>query len=161
MPCDRSGVVCEYLDTTKRKTIPRTYVIHLQDRVRELEDELVRLSEEESSTLDDEGIVRGAGLVKLDSVDEPRFLGTSSGIAVTRLVVELARRNTETKSIREIVPEVQERQEQSPKQDEQRTKTYPLTSSVPAPGLPKKPVTDKLIEIFIHKGMLPWKSSCI
>ncbi|KAH0553267.1 hypothetical protein GP486_006588 [Trichoglossum hirsutum] len=152
MPCDRSGVVCEYLDTAKRKTIPRTYVIHLQDRVRELEDELMRLSEDDGSTADNEGIVRGAGLVKLDSVDEPRFLGTSSGIAVTRLVMELARRNTETKSIREIVPEVRERQEQSPEQDKQRIKTYPLTSSVLAPSLPKRSVTDGLIKVFIQKA---------
>jgi hypothetical protein len=87
----------------------------------------------------------------LDLVDEPRFLGTSSGIAITRLVMELARRNTESKSIREIVPEVRERQEQPPKQDGQQTKLYPLMSSVPAPGLPSRLATDKLIEIFIQK----------
>ncbi|KAH0538653.1 hypothetical protein FGG08_004790 [Glutinoglossum americanum] len=135
-----------------RKKIPRTYVIHLRDRAQELEDELMRQSEVESSTLSDEGIVRGVGFVKLDSVDEPRFLGTSSGIAVARLVMELARRNTETKSIREIVPEVPERQDQCFEQGGQRLKTYPLISSVAAQGLPSRLVTDKLTEIFIQKA---------
>ena len=123
----------------------------------------MRLSEEDGSTLSDEGIVRGAGLVKLDSVDEPRFLGTSSGIAVTRLVMELARRNTESKSIREIVPEVRERQELTPKQDGdgQQAKVYPLMSSVPAQTLPSRLVTDRLIEIFIQKGQLILKGSFI
>ena len=65
--------------------------------------------------------------------------------------MELARRNTESKSIREIVPEVRERQEQPPKQDGQQAKLYPLMSSVPAPALPSRLVTNKLIEIFIQK----------
>lgn len=56
---------------------------------------------------DTEDMVRPGGLVRLDEKDDtPRFLGPSSGIAMTRLVMEEAKKYTDTRTIREIVPEV-------------------------------------------------------
>ncbi|PQE25756.1 fungal specific transcription factor domain-containing protein [Rutstroemia sp. NJR-2017a BBW] len=157
LPCERAGAICEYFDTTKGKRISRTYVIRLQDKVRALEAELSQLVEEEGDT---EDIVRPGGLVRLHEDDEtPRFLGPSSGIAMTRIVMEEAKKYTDTRSIRELVPEVRQRRTpaQSPDTAMERKKSYPMISAVPAPTLPSRLVTDKLVEVFNQKAqyMLP------
>ncbi|KAM3071400.1 hypothetical protein ACMFMG_008995 [Clarireedia jacksonii] len=157
LPCERAGAICEYFDTTKGKRISRTYVIRLQDKVRALEAELSQLVEEEGDT---EDIVRPGGLVRLHEDDEtPRFLGPSSGIAMTRIVMEEAKKYTDTRSIRELVPEVRQRRTpaQSPDTTTERKKSYPMISAVPAPTLPSRLVTDKLVEVFNQKAqyMLP------
>ena len=95
---------------------------------------------------------------RLDENDEtPRFLGPSSGIAMTRLVMEEAKKYTDTRTIRELVPEVRQRRTpvQSPEAATERKKSYPMISAVPAPTLPSRLVTDKLIEVFNQKG---WRS---
>jgi hypothetical protein len=127
-------------------------VIRLQDKVRALEAELSQLVEEEGDT---EDIVRPGGLVRLHEDDEtPRFLGPSSGIAMTRIVMEEAKKYTDTRSIRELVPEVRQRRTpvQSPDTAMERKKSYPMISAVPAPTLPSRLVTDKLVEVFNQKG---------
>jgi hypothetical protein len=152
-PCERSGAVCEYFDTAKGKKISRTYVIRLQDRVRALESELSQLTENESFEPDPEGMIRPGGLVTVVEGDEPRYLGSSSGIAITRLVMDAAKRNTDTRTIREVVPEVRGRTKaaQSPNNGNSRKISYPLISAVAAPNLPSRNVTDKLVEIFYQK----------
>ncbi|KAE8441851.1 hypothetical protein EG329_004252 [Mollisiaceae sp. DMI_Dod_QoI] len=146
--------MCEYFDTTKGKKISRTYVIRLQDKVRALEAELSQYTEEEGFPQNTEDIVRPGGLVRLDEDDEtPRFLGPSSGIAMTRLVMEEAKKYTDSRSIRELVPEV--RQRRTPVQSPEaatRKKSYPMISAVPAPTLPSRLVTDKLVEVFNQKA---------
>jgi len=152
------GVVCEYFDTAKGKKIPRTYVIRLQDKVRALEAELSQFTEEEGHPQNTEDIVRPGGLVRLDENDEtPRFLGPSSGIAMTRLVMEEAKKFTDSRSIRELVPEVRNRRPPmpSPESATNRKKSYPMISAVAAPTLPTRLVTDKLVEVFNQKGQ--WK----
>jgi hypothetical protein len=127
-------------------------VIRLQDKVRALEAELSQLVEEEGDT---EDIVRPGGLVRLHEDDEtPRFLGPSSGIAMTRIVMEEAKKYTDTRSIRELVPEVRQRRTpaQSPDTAMERKKSYPMISAVAAPTLPTRLVTDKLVEVFNQKG---------
>ncbi|KAK6593855.1 Pyrimidine pathway regulatory protein 1 [Botrytis cinerea] len=161
MPALRAcGAVCEYFDTTKGKKISRTYVIKLQEKVRALEMELSQLVEEEGNSPDSEDIVRPGGLIRLNDDDEtPRFLGPSSGIAMTRIVMEEAKKYTDTRSIRELVPEVRQRRTpaQSPDTVSERKKSYPMISAVPAPTLPSRLVTDKLVEVFSQKAqyMLP------
>ncbi|KAI9722254.1 MAG: hypothetical protein M1812_001726 [Candelaria pacifica] len=152
--CDRSGALCEYFDTTKGKKIPRTYVIHLQDRVQALEEELARITEDESLGPDAESMVREAGLVRFTGSDESRFLGPSSGIAITRLVMELAKQNTETKSIKEIVPDqkAQQIKDRFALEDSPTSKVYPLVSDVAAPTLPSRVVADKLTEAFNQRA---------
>lgn len=88
----------------------RTYVIRLQDKVRALEATLSQYTEEETSPPRPEDAIRPGGLVRLDENDDtPRFLGPSSGIAMTRLVMEEAKKYTDSRSIRELVPEVSQR----------------------------------------------------
>ncbi|CAG8977323.1 hypothetical protein HYALB_00009194 [Hymenoscyphus albidus] len=154
-PCERAGAVCEYYDTSKGKKISRTYVIKLQDKVRALEAELSQYTEEEGGPQKPEDIVRPGGLIRLDEDDEtPRFLGPSSGIAMTRLVMEEAKKYTDSRTIRELVPEVRQRRPpmKSPESASERKKSYPMISAVPAPTLPSRLVTDKLIEVFNQKA---------
>lgn len=138
--------------------MPRGYVILLQEKVRELEEELAALTDEKASDLDVEDLVRGASLVKIkDNDEESRYLGPSSGIAMTRLVMELAKDLYNAKSIKEIVPEkkAQEIRERFAKEASKPTsKVYPLISCVAAPTLPSSfDLTEKLIENFNLKGM--------
>ena len=147
--------MCDYFDAAKGRKMPRSYVIQLQDKVRQLEAELEELNNEASLPLDFEGLVRGAGLVKIRENDESRFLGPSSGIAMTRLVMELAKELCNVRSIREVVPEsmAQGIKERFAKESSKPTsKVYPLVSFVAAPNLPSQELTDKLVENFIAKG---------
>ncbi|KAG9248001.1 fungal-specific transcription factor domain-containing protein [Calycina marina] len=156
LPCERAGALCEYFDTAKGKIISRTYVIKLQDKVRALETELAQFTEEEGLPQNTEDIVRPGGLVRLSENDEtPRFLGPSSGIAMTRLVMEEAKKYTDTRSIRELVPEVRLRRIPitSPTEAPIRKKSYPMISAVPALTLPSRLVTDKLVEVFNQKAV--------
>lgn len=133
-------------------------MIRLQDKVRALEAELSQFTEEEGHPQNTEDIVRPGGLVRLDENDEtPRFLGPSSGIAMTRLVMEEAKKFTDSRSIRELVPEVRNRRPPmpSPESATNRKKSYPMISAVAAPTLPTRLVTDKLVEVFNQKGQ--WK----
>ena len=155
-PCERSNAVCEYYDSTKGKNIPRTYVIYLQNRVQSLEQELSQRQEDQSIEPDAELMVRGAGHVRFKENDESRFLGPSSGIAMTRLVMQLAKENTNTKSIKEIVPpqKAQEIKDRFARESSKPTsKVYPLISSVAAPNLPTRELTDQLVKNFNKKGM--------
>ena len=88
-PCERSNSTCEYLDTTKGKTISRLYVIHLQKKVQALEEELDQLSQEQYESPDAEVLVRSGGYVRVKENDESRYLGPSSGIAVSETFLNL------------------------------------------------------------------------
>jgi hypothetical protein len=149
--------VCEYFDTTKNKRISRTYVIRLQDRVRALQLELAQYVEEDGNQPDTEDSIRPGGLVRLEGDETPKFLGPSSGIAMTRLVMEEARKYTDTQSIRELVPEISKRRTpaQSPDTGSARKRSYPMVSEFPADRLPSRTVRDKLIQVFNEKGRLP------
>ena len=136
--------------------MPREYVIHLQNKVRRLEEEVASIVDEQGMDIDIEVLVRGAGLVKIKENDESRFLGPSSGIAMTRLVMELAKDLRNTRSIKEIVPEkkAQEiRQKFADEASKPTSKVYPLISFVAAPNLPSMGITEKLVENFNVKGM--------
>ncbi|SLM35384.1 fungal specific transcription factor domain-containing protein [Lasallia pustulata] len=159
-PCERSNTDCEYFDTAKGTKISRSYVIHLQDRVRALEAELGRLTQEDDEPQDAEVMVRGAGLVRFTENDDSRFLGPSSGIAMTRLVMELAKQNTGTKSIKEVVPDTKARQIKDRFTNESSkptSKVYPLISNVAAEKLPTPDLMERLVENFHQKAqyMLP------
>ncbi|MCJ1457125.1 hypothetical protein MMC28_007492 [Mycoblastus sanguinarius] len=158
--CERNSAVCEYYDTSKAKKIPRTYVIHLQSRVQALEAELAHISEGQLESPDAERMMRSAGYVRFKENAESRYLGPSSGIAMSRLVMDLAKQNTDTKSIKEIVPDIKARQikDRFTKEEEKPTsKVYPLISDVAAPHLPTRDLTNSLVENFNRKAqyMLP------
>lgn len=130
-------------------------MIRLQDKVRALQLELGRYVDDDDAQLRTEDSIRPGGLVRLEEDDEtPRYLGPSSGIAMTRLVMEEARRYTDSRSIRELVPEISNRRAgHSPESISERTKSYPMISAIPAERLPNREVTDKLIEVFNQKGL--------
>ncbi|KAI9738924.1 MAG: hypothetical protein M1818_005238 [Claussenomyces sp. TS43310] len=153
--CERAGALCEYFDTAKGKRISRTYVIRLQDKVRALEAELSQITEDDEAGRNTEDSIRPGGLVRLNENDDtPRYLGPSSGIAMTRLVMEEAKRYTESRSIRELVPEVGKRRTpiSYPAMWTERKKSYPMISAVPADKLPSRLVTDKLVEVFTQRA---------
>ncbi|KAF7559542.1 hypothetical protein G7046_g4623 [Stylonectria norvegica] len=163
LPCERSGSVCEYLDAAKGRKINRYYVIKLQDKVRALELELGQYTDDENEyPRSNEDLVRPGGMVRLNPSDEtPRYLGPSSGIAMTRLLMEEAKRYTDSKRISELFPEVRARQArmqsiQMTGPSANRKKSYPMISEHPAENLPTRAVADKLVEIFHQKAQVFW-----
>ncbi|KID77083.1 Transcriptional activator protein acu-15 [Metarhizium brunneum] len=164
LPCERSGSICEYLDTAKGKKINRYYVIKLQDRVRALEAELAHYTDDENDyPKTTEDIVRPGGMIRLKASDETsRYLGPSSGIAMTRLLMEEAKRYTASNRISDLIPEVRARSQarmqsiQMTGPPNGRKKSYPMLSEGPADGLPSRATMDKLIELFIQKSQVFW-----
>ena len=127
----------------------RNYVVYLQHRVRELEEELERVENEDSAE-DPEAMMRAAN-VRVHEAKESKFLGPSSGIAITRLVMQLAKQFTDSRSIKEIVPEHRARQIKELYHQEQAkptSKIYPLISDVAAVDLPNRALTNLLVQLY-------------
>ncbi|MCJ1433932.1 hypothetical protein MMC27_003297 [Xylographa pallens] len=137
-------------------SIPQKAKRFLEIIVLDLEQELQQASDEPDIPIDAEALMRGAGLVKFQDDEESRYLGPSSGIAMTRLVMELAKQNSSTNSIKEIVPETkaQEIKDRFARESSKPTsKVYPLISSVAAPSLPTKELTETLVDNYNKKGV--------
>ncbi|TKX22298.1 fungal specific transcription factor domain-containing protein 45 [Elsinoe australis] len=152
-PCERTNAVCEYWDPSKRCNIKRDYVVWLQHRANELEKEIDRL-ENEDVTEDPELMMRSGAAVKLQDVDETKFLGPSSGTQITRLVMQLAKQFTDSKTIKEIVPDARARQAQemyAVEAAKPTSKVYPLISSVAAEDLPNKDLLQLLYQLYCLK----------
>ncbi|KNG90434.1 Zn(II)2Cys6 transcription factor [Aspergillus nomiae NRRL 13137] len=159
-PCERSNAKCVYFDSARKCTIPRTYIVSLREKARTLERELEEAEKEFQHAADAELMVRGAGRIRFKENDESRFLGPSSGIAITRLVMEMAKQNTDSKSIKDVVPELTAHEiKQAFEQESSKptSKVYPIISSNPQPSLPAKYVTYRLVDVFVVKAqaMLP------
>jgi hypothetical protein len=153
-PCERTNSHCEYYDPTKGRKIPRNYVVHLQHKVRELEKQLADVERDDVEP-DAEDVMRGAAAVRVQDTDESKFLGPSSGITITRLVMQLAKQFTESKSISEIIPHARAKSIKATfKQEDERptSKIYPLVSDVAAEELPNRDLTNLLVELFYCKG---------
>lgn len=139
--------------------ISRSYVIKLQNKIQALEADLAQAVEEGYANLDAEVMIRSAGLVRFKQHDEGRYLGASSGIAMTRLVMELAKQNTDSKTIKEVVPETtagQSKDTFAKESSKPTSKVYPLVSDVAAPNLPSKELTGNLINVFNRTGIHPY-----
>ncbi|KAI1347602.1 hypothetical protein F5Y01DRAFT_294593 [Xylaria sp. FL0043] len=171
LPCERSGSICEYFDTTKGKKISRYYVVKLQETVRTLDAELSQyIDEDDLHIKDQEDFLRPGGLVRLNETDEtPRYLGPSSGIAMTRIVMEEAKRYTTSGRISELIPDVRARRKAASSMNpvagnrsqsfsmpptNPRKKSYPMVSAVAAAGLPSRGIADKLIEVFHQRAQV-------
>ena len=176
LPCERSGSVCEYFDTAKNKKINRHYVVRLQDRVRQLEAELAQFTDEDNEyPRTHEDMVRPGGLVKLSRNDEtPRYLGPSSGIAMTRLLMEEAKRYTESNRIADLVPELRARRLDPSDRMQSiigpgrsisgpagRQKSYAPFSDGPTAELPKPDVINLLVRVFKEKCTFQCSQSAI
>ncbi|KAG6014742.1 hypothetical protein E4U43_006202 [Claviceps pusilla] len=164
LPCERSGSICEYLDTAKGKKINRYYVIKLQDKVRALEAELAQLTDDDGDyPRTTEDIVRPGGMISLKAGDgTSRYLGPSSGIAMTRLLMEEAKRYSASNRISDLIPEVRSRSQarmqsiQMSVSPNDRKKSYPTLSERPAEGLPSRVTMDKLVQLFKQKSQVFW-----
>ncbi|KAK6358949.1 hypothetical protein TWF696_000122 [Orbilia brochopaga] len=158
-PCQRSGSQCDFWDASKNITLSRSYVIFLQDRVKALEAEIKQLEKDAppNNGPDEEDLVRSMGMVSLsDEEPERHFLGSSAGLQLARLVVEFAKKNTMTHSVKEIVPPTEH--EPARLQGKDRRPSAFALSSAPIDKLPKRELTDKLVSEFIFKRaqfMLP------
>lgn len=153
-PCERNNAHCEYFDPAKNAKIPRNYVVHLQHKVRDLERQLEELEKDDYEP-DPEDVVRAAAAVRIHESAENRFLGPSSGIAIVKLVMQLAKQFTDSKSISEIVPDSHARfvKERFRQEDAKPTsKVYPLVSDVAAEELPTRDLTNLLVQLFYLKG---------
>ncbi|KAF2277329.1 uncharacterized protein EI97DRAFT_457356 [Westerdykella ornata] len=154
-PCERAGggIVCEYYDPAKGVKIPRNYVVHLQHKVRDLERQLAELERDEGEP-DAEDMMRMAAAVRTQESDEAKYLGPSSGITITRLVMQLAKQFTASKSISEIVPDSRAKSIKATFDEEDTkptSKVYPLISDVAAEELPNRDLTNLLVELFYSK----------
>ncbi|KAF2645182.1 hypothetical protein P280DRAFT_513102 [Massarina eburnea CBS 473.64] len=152
-PCERTNSHCEYFDAAKNRKIPRNYVVHLQHKVRDLEKQLLDLERDDAEP-DAEDVMRGAAAVRVQDTDESKFLGPSSGITITRLVMQLAKQFTDSKSISEIVPDASAKNIKATfDQEDARptSKVYPLVSDVAAEELPNRELTNLLLELFYCK----------
>lgn len=133
--------------------------------MRQLEAELAQYTDEESDYHNHDDMVRPGGMVRLDETDEtPRYLGPSSGIAMTRLLMEEAKRYTESRRIADLIPGVRARRidrrdrmqsvtmGRSISGPSGRNKSYPAHSVLPLSDLPRREVVDGLVRIFNEKG---------
>lgn len=171
LPCERSGSACEYFDTTKGKRISRYYVVKLQEKVRQLEAELGQYTDDDDFPKNHEDFIRPGGLVRLNETDEtPRYLGPSSGIAMTRILMEEAKRYTDSKRISELIPDLRDRRQTAapgasfsgtrsqsftiPPPMSARKKSYPIISAVPAQNLPSRGIADRLVEVFNQRAQV-------
>ncbi|KAL8691978.1 MAG: hypothetical protein Q9218_002902 [Villophora microphyllina] len=161
-PCERNSAVCEYFDSSKGQKVSRNYVIHLQQKIKALEAQYDQVEHDCTPTPapDVEGMVRSGGLVTLKENAETRYLGPSSGIAMTRLVMEIAKRQTQSTSIQDIISDSKARRNRDRftlESAKPTSKVYPLVSDVAAPDLPSRHLTDNLVDLFNRKAqfMLP------
>ncbi|TLD37746.1 hypothetical protein E2P81_ATG03421 [Venturia nashicola] len=154
-PCERTNSHCEYFDQAKATKIPRNYVVHLQHKVRELEKLLEHLDKDDGDP-EPEEIVRHGARVQLQDHDDSKYLGPSSGIAITRLVMQLAKQFTDSQSITDIVDQnkavdIKKRAEED--LDKPTSMVYPLISDVAATELPARDLTNLLMDLFNCKVM--------
>lgn len=117
--------------------------------MRELEEELDKVENEDTAE-DPEALMRAA-TVRVHDAQDSKYLGPSSGIAITRLVMQLAKQFTDAKSIKDIVPELRARQIKDLYAQEQAkptSKVYPLISDVAAVDLPNRALADLLVQLY-------------
>ncbi|RPA91233.1 hypothetical protein L873DRAFT_1714976 [Choiromyces venosus 120613-1] len=157
-PCERSGAHCEFFDSTKQKTIPRSYVVHLQNKVRDLEEQ-IRVRETllvEAEAPNSEELVRGVGLVNFADYEhykEPRYVGSSSGVTVTRLVLEAAKKNLDPQAFKDLTTQHRNTFRHALRTNSDPGDPYATLSSLPASRLPGREITDKLVELFCARAL--------
>lgn len=135
--------------------MPRHYVITLQDKILELEKALEDLGREHGNEPDPESLVRDAAVVKFQDTNEQKYLGPSSGTTMTRIVIQLAKRATNSASINNIVSEDRLRQVEdqfAAEQEKPTSKIYPLLSSFANHELPGKDLTQLILDLYNIKG---------
>jgi hypothetical protein len=141
-------------------------VVSLQKKVRQLEADLAQYTDQETEEPHSHNdMVCPGGTVRLDEADEmPRYLGPSSGTAMTRLLMEEAKRYAESRRIANLIPAVLARRAERRDRMQSvvmgtsisgpsgRTKSYPAHSIIPASALPSREIVDGLVRAFNDRG---------
>jgi hypothetical protein len=73
--------------------------------------------------------------------------------------MEMAKQNTDSKSIKDVVPEItahEIRDMFAQESSKPTSKVYPMISSVPQENLPPQNLTSKLIDLYMVKGKTPY-----
>jgi hypothetical protein len=134
--------------------------------VRQLEAELAQYTDQESDyPHNHDDMVCPGGIVRFDEPDEmPRYLGPSSGTAMTRLLMEEAKRYAVSRRIASLVPAVFARRAERRDRMQSvvmgtsisgpsgRKKSYPAHSIIPASSLPSREIVDGLVRAFNDRG---------
>lgn len=111
----------------------------------------------ETETPDSEELVRAVGLINFADYEhykEPRYVGTSNGFTVTRLVLESARRNLGAQTFKDLTTQHRNTFRHALRSTPDPDDHYPALSNVPATRLPSREITDKLVDRFCQKGPL-------
>ena len=74
--------MCEYYDSNKGHNVNRNYVVYLQHKVRELEEELDKVENEDGAE-DPEAMMRGSVAVRMHDATDSKYLGPASGTAIS------------------------------------------------------------------------------
>lgn len=136
------------------------YVVHLQKKVQDLEEEVRRREAEltEVESPNSEELVRGIGAVKFGDYEhykEPRYVGSSSGITVTRLVLESAKKDLEPEEFKDLTFKHNSPAEKSPPSSNDHPPLSDLgLDPAPDPKLPPRVFGEKLISYFCQKCKL-------
>ena len=132
--------------------------------MRELEAELAQYMDDDDEYPDgDEQMVRPGGLVRLKDAEEARYLGPSSGIAMTRLLMEQAKRYTDSGRVAELVPKLDEKRAERLNRMQSivgfagsvsgPAGLNPRYADGPATELPLPGVVDLLVDVYNQKCM--------
>lgn len=137
-------------------------MILLQERVKALESELGPYIDMENEDPRAEDKLPVVDMVRLSASEgTTRFLGPSSGIVMTRLLVDEAKRFSEANRISDLIPELRARRQArmqsiqmtgSSSNRAARKKSYPMMSEGPAESLPDRSAADRLIDVYLRKG---------
>src|SRR5690606_19250130 len=137
--------------------IPRNYVLVLQDKVRRLEAELARQqalhpSLPPTSEDEEDDLVRRIGMVSLDDqrAAEPRFVGSSSGINMTRVVLDYTKNKLEPEAVREIAEEHRAHMQNGLGMGSDDGINWKEMKAMN--GWPAKEIVDKLVQTYMQKG---------
>ncbi|KAI9727486.1 MAG: hypothetical protein M1828_006428 [Chrysothrix sp. TS-e1954] len=153
--CQKHNEECEYWDAGKRKRLSRRYIVHMQDRVTQLEEAVARAEMSHDLGPDQEALLREAAVVQFKATDERKYLGPSSGTTLTRLVMQLAKQTLGVTSIHEIISHERSRQAETRAHEEGGKATskvdpesYPLVSSYAAKELPGRALVNLLVQLY-------------
>ena len=111
----------------------------------------------DNDPVDAEDLARGTAAVKIQESTESKYLGPSSGIAISHIVLQLAKQFTDVRNISEIVSDSTARhvkEHYTQEESKPTSKVYPLVSDVAAEELPPYEVTRPLLTLFNLKGAL-------
>lgn len=141
-------------------------MVHLQHRVQQLEEEIARREaavSEEDSSLNSEELVRGIGAVKFGDDDEhykePRYVGPASGVTVTRLVLESAKKDLDPEEFQDMTIQHRHNFKNAMRTEPSPPPEFGVNKVIPEARFPPEDFGMILVSLFCKKCML--SSTCL